>query len=100
MSMLAKQPMTHGTAIVSSFFYVTHLVFCFPLKPAKKKNHPRSITCQKGGICHIAKATNPPPDLTPQHDLRPQFWVEMSKTGDAWVLTKDGYSACIGNIVS
>ena len=44
----------------------------------------------------MAQATNPPPDLTALADARPQFWVEMSKNGDAWVLTKEGHSANSG----
>ena len=40
--------------------------------------------------CAAAEATNPPPDQTPCNDLRPQHWVEQSKNGDSWVLSKDG----------
>jgi len=40
--------------------------------------------------CAAADAANPPPDQTPCNDLRPQHWVEQSKNGDSWVLSKDG----------
>lgn len=40
--------------------------------------------------CAAAEATNPPPDQTPLNDLRPQHWVEQSRNGDSWVLSKDG----------
>lgn len=40
--------------------------------------------------CVDAEASNPPPDQSPLNDLRPQHWVEQSKNGDSWVLSKDG----------
>ena len=39
-----------------------------------------------------AQASNPPDHQSTLNDLRPAHWVELSKTGDAYVLSKDGLS--------
>ena len=39
-----------------------------------------------------AQASNPPEHASPLHDLRPAHWVELSKNGDAYVLSKEGLS--------
>jgi hypothetical protein len=37
-----------------------------------------------------AEASQPPPEMTPGNDARPQYWVEIAKSGDMWMLSKDG----------
>ena len=39
----------------------------------------------------FAEATAPPPEMGPgDKDQRPLHWVEMSKSGDMWMLCKTG----------
>ena len=51
-----------------------------------------SMPCK---VCHrvlvFAEATAPPPEMGPgDKDQRPLHWVEMSKSGDMWMLCKTG----------
>ena len=41
-------------------------------------------------LWEATKAVNPAPDQTPATDARPQYWLENSKNGDAWVMSKEG----------
>ena len=41
-------------------------------------------------VAASAQASAPPPEMTPAHDNRPLYWVEMAKSGDTWMLCKDG----------
>ena len=43
----------------------------------------------------VAQAMNPPPDMTSTNDQRPQHWIEQSRNGDAWVMSRDGCSGLI-----
>ena len=43
-----------------------------------------------GATAAFAKASAAPPEMSPANDSRPQHWVEVAKSGDCWMLCKDG----------
>ena len=47
-------------------------------------------SCSLVPLLPIAKASAAPPEMSPANDSRPQHWVEVAKSGDCWMLCKDG----------
>lgn len=38
-----------------------------------------------------AQASAPGPEANPAVDNRPQYWCELAKNGDMWLLAKEGH---------